>query len=86
MSKLETQNHPHDRLFHGLRKNTRGSLRCLYNNPKITLSQLLVTAMKAESGSQEVKVREGIKVKNLTEAKRETQQEEIAEVQKQSES
>ena len=81
MSELEFQNHLHGRHFHQLRKNIRDSLRYLYDNPKITYSQLMIAVCKAKYESEEASVKEGMKVKNLTETERITQQEEITKIQ-----
>ena len=44
------------RLFQGLRKNLRDSLRYLYDTPGVTTKQLLTAARKAEAESEDTKV------------------------------
>ena len=46
-----------DRLFHGLRKAHRDSIRYLYDSPGISYPQVLVAARKAESEGEENRVR-----------------------------
>ena len=47
--------HLKDRLFHGVCKHTRDSIRYLYSNPETTYLQLMVMAHKAESEMEEEK-------------------------------
>ena len=49
--------HLKDWLFHGVKKHVRDSLRYLYSNPQTTYSKLVVTARRAESETEETKVK-----------------------------
>ena len=53
----EVSSHLKDRLFHGVKKHVRGSMRYLYSNPQTTYSELVVTARRAESKTEETKVK-----------------------------
>ena len=44
-------------LFHGVRKHVRDSVRYLYGNPQTTYSELVVAAWRAESETEETKVK-----------------------------
>ena len=46
-----------DRLFHGVKKHVRDSVRYLYSNTQTTYSELVVTARRAESKTEETKVK-----------------------------
>ena len=52
MPQTEVSWHFKDRLFNGVHKHIRDSIRYLYSSPE-TYSQLLVTAHKAESKTEE---------------------------------
>ena len=47
--------HLKDQLFHRVCKHIRDSIRYLHGNPKTTYSQLMVTARKAESKTEDTK-------------------------------
>ena len=47
--------HLKDRLFHGVCKHIRDSIRYLHSNPKTTYSQLMVAARKVESKMEDAK-------------------------------
>ena len=49
--------HLKDQLFHGVKKHVRDSVRYLYSNPQTTYSELVVTARRAESKTEETKVK-----------------------------
>ena len=49
--------HLKDRLFHGVKKHVRDSVRYLYSNPQTTYSELMVTARRAERETEETKVK-----------------------------
>ena len=53
----EVPSHLKDRLFHGVKKHVRDSVRYLYSNPQTTYSELVVTARRAESKTEETKVK-----------------------------
>ena len=53
----EVSNHLKDQLFHGVKKHVRDSVRYLYSNPQTTYSKLVVTARRAESKTEETKVK-----------------------------
>ena len=53
----EVPGHLKDRLFHGIKKHVRDSIRYLYSNPQTTYSKLVVTARRAESETEETKVK-----------------------------
>ena len=53
----EVPGHLKDRLFHGVKKHVRDSMRYLYSNPQTTYSELVVTARRAESKMEETKVK-----------------------------
>ena len=53
----EVPGHLKDRLFHGVKKHIRHSMRYLYSNPQTTYSELVVTARRAESKMEETKVK-----------------------------
>ena len=53
----EVPGHLKDQLFHGVKKHVRDSVRYLYNNPQTTYSKLVVTARRAESETEETKVK-----------------------------
>ena len=44
-------------LFHGVKKHIRDSIRYLYSNPQTTYSELVVTARRAKSETEETKVK-----------------------------
>ena len=46
-----------DWLFHGIKKHVRDSVRYLYSNPQTTYSKLVVAARRAESETEETKVK-----------------------------
>ena len=50
--------HLKDCLFHGVKKHIRDSVQYLYSNPQTTYSKLVVTARRAESKTEETKVKE----------------------------
>ena len=60
--------HLKDRLFHGVHKNIRDSIRYLHNNPETTYLQLMVAAHKAESKMEEAKDKVGARSATATEA------------------
>ena len=47
--------HLKDRLFHGVCKHIRDSIRYLHSNPETAYSQLMVAARKAESKMEDAK-------------------------------
>ena len=49
--------HLKEQLFHGVRKQVRDSIRYLYGNPQTTYSKLVVAAQRAESKTEETKVK-----------------------------
>ena len=49
--------HLKDHLFHRVHKHIQDSIRYLHGNPKTTYSQLMVTARKAESKTEDAKER-----------------------------
>ena len=49
--------HLKDRLFHGVCKHIRDSIRYLHSNPETTYSQLLVAARKPESEMKDAKLK-----------------------------
>ena len=53
----EVPSHLKDRLFHGVKKHVRDSVQYLYSNPQTTYSELVVTARRAESKTEETKVK-----------------------------
>ena len=53
--------HLKDRLFHGVKKHVRDSMQYLYSNPQTTYPELVVTARRAESKTEETKVPSGSK-------------------------
>ena len=53
----EVPSHLKDRLFHRVKKHARDSVRYLYSNPQTTYSKLVVTARRAESKTEETKVK-----------------------------
>ena len=53
----EVSSHLKDRLFHRVKKHVRDSMRYLYSNPQTTYSELVVTARRAESETEETKVK-----------------------------
>ena len=53
----EVPSHLKDQLFHGVKKHIRDSVRYLYSNPQTTYSELVVTAKRAESETEETKVK-----------------------------
>ena len=53
----EVSSHLKDQLFHGVKKHIRDSVRYLYSNPQTTYSKLVVTARRAESETEETKVK-----------------------------
>ena len=53
----EVPSHLKDRLFHRVKKHIRDSVRYLYSNPQTTYSELVVTARRAESKTEETKVK-----------------------------
>ena len=53
----EVPSHIKDRLFHGVKKHVRDSVRYLYSNPQTTYSKLVVAARRAESEMEETKVK-----------------------------
>ena len=58
IANCKVQGHLKDRLFHGVKKHVRDSMRYLYSNPQTTYSKLVVTARRAESETEETKVKE----------------------------
>ena len=59
IANCEVQGHLKDRLFHGVKKHVRDSVRYLYSNPQTTYSELVVTARRAESKQRKPKSRQG---------------------------
>ena len=57
MANHEVPSHLKDWLFHGVKKHIRDSMRYLYSNPQTTYSELVVTARRAESETEETKVK-----------------------------
>ena len=57
ISDHEVSSHLKDRLFHGVKKHVRDSMRYLYSNPQTAYSELVVTARRAESETEETKVK-----------------------------
>ena len=53
----EVSSHLKDQLFYGVKKHVRDSMRYLYSNPQTTYSELVVTARRAESKTEETKVK-----------------------------
>ena len=53
----EVPGHLKDRLFHGVKKHVRDSMRYLYSNPQTTYFELVVTARRAENETEETKVK-----------------------------
>ena len=53
----EVSSHLKDRLFHGVKKHIRDSVQYLYSNPQTTYSKLVVAARRAESETEETKVK-----------------------------
>ena len=53
----EVPSHLKDRLFHGVKKHVRDSVRYLYSNPQTTYPELVVAARRAESEMEESKVK-----------------------------
>ena len=53
----EVSSHLKDRLFHRVKKHVRDSIRYLYSNPQTTYSELVVAARRAESKTEETKVK-----------------------------
>ena len=53
----EVPSHLKDRLFHGVKKHIRDSVRYLYSNPQTTYPELVVAARRAESKTEETKVK-----------------------------
>ena len=53
----EVPSHLKDQLFHAVKKHIRDSMRYLYSNPKTTYSELVVAARRAESETEETKVK-----------------------------
>ena len=53
----EVPGHLKDQLFHGVKKHVRDSIRYLYSNPQTTYSELVVSARRAESETEETKVK-----------------------------
>ena len=49
--------HLKERLFHGVKKHVRDSIRYLYSNPQTTYSKLVVAARRAKSKTEETKVK-----------------------------
>ena len=49
--------HLKERLFHGVKKLVRDSIQYLYGNPQTTHSKLVVAARRAESKTEEIKVK-----------------------------
>ena len=49
--------HVKERLFHGVKKHVRDSVRYLYSNPQTTYSELVVAARRAKSKTEETKVK-----------------------------
>ena len=49
--------HLKERLFHRVKKHVRDSVRYLYSNPQTTYSKLVVAARRAESKTEETKVK-----------------------------
>ena len=57
ISNAEAEVKLRDRLFYGVLKTLRGSIRYLYDNPTVTYTQLLVAARKAEAEVNDGKLR-----------------------------
>ena len=57
IANCEVQGHLEDQLFHGVKKHVRDSMRYLYSNPQTTYSELVVAARRAESKTEETKVK-----------------------------
>ena len=53
----EVSRHLKDRLFHWVKKHVRDSVRYLYSNPQTTYSELVIAARRAESKTEETKVK-----------------------------
>ena len=53
----EVSSHLKDWLFHGVKKHVRDSVRYLYSNPQTTYSELVVAVRRAESETEETKVK-----------------------------
>ena len=53
----EVPSHLKDRLFHGVKKHVRDSVRYLYSNPQTTYPELVVAVRRAESETEESKVK-----------------------------
>ena len=53
----EVPSHLKDRLFHGVKKHVRDSVRYLYSNSQTTYPELVVAARRAESKTEESKVK-----------------------------
>ena len=53
----EVPSHLKDQLFHGVKKHVRDSVRYLYSNPQTTYPKLVVAARRAESKTEETKVK-----------------------------
>ena len=53
----EVSTHLKDQLFHGVKKHVRDSVWYLYSNPQTTDSELVVAARRAESKTEETKVK-----------------------------
>ena len=53
----EVPSHLKDRLFHSVKKHVRDSVRYLYSNPQTTYPKLVVAARRAESETEETKVK-----------------------------
>ena len=53
----EVSSHLKDRLFHRVKKHVRDSIRYLYSNPQTTYSKLVVVTRRAESETEETKVK-----------------------------
>ena len=53
----EVPSHLKDQLFHGVKKHIRDSVRYLYSNPQTAYPELVVTARRAESETEETKVK-----------------------------
>ena len=53
----EVPSHLKDRLFHGVKKHVRDSVRYLYSDSRTTYSELVVAARRAESETEETKVK-----------------------------
>ena len=62
LGEQEARSHLHDRLFHGLKKNLKDSLRYQHDDPRIHYSQL-VAVRKAESESDAYKTTNSTRTK-----------------------